>query len=80
MIRYIEGTAPKELVEIGWNEYCDEVPICPECEAFLKIGYDYCPKCGCALDWDDYPTEEQYYREDDYDEPLYDDYSENSRA
>ena len=30
----------------------DEVFRCPECDALVKGGIDYCQSCGCALEWE----------------------------
>ena len=75
--RFLRGKDDRQMVEVGFNAYGEDVPICPQCEYQLKVGYAYCPKCGTSIDWDDYDPGDEYYPIDD--DVLYDDYSENSK-
>lgn len=74
---FLMGIRTRFPVEIGFNIYGEDAPICPECDYELRPGFMYCPKCGTAIDWDDFiPFEDDYYdaAEDS------DDYSEDSFA
>ena len=74
---FLHGYNYKQQVEIGFNAYGEDCPICPQCEYQLRVGFSYCPKCGTAIDWGDFEeTDGSYYIDDT---PLYDDYSETSR-
>ena len=43
----------KKLIGNGW--WCNGTTIyrCPNCNEFISRTYDYCNKCGQALDWSD---------------------------
>ena len=74
---FLMGIRTRHPVEVGFNIYGEDTPICPECEYELRVGFMYCPKCGTAIDWDDFiPFEDDLYdaAEDS------DDYSEDSFA
>lgn len=73
IINYIDGINETIPVEIGYDEYGDDIPLCPICGKEIRTGDSYCSKCGTAMDWDDYPI----YDEED-DGVAYDDYSETS--
>jgi hypothetical protein len=43
----------KRLIGNGW--WCEGTTVykCPNCNEFISRTYDYCYKCGQALDWGD---------------------------
>jgi hypothetical protein len=43
----------KRLIGNGW--WCNGTTVykCPNCNDFISRTYDYCYKCGQALDWSD---------------------------
>ncbi len=43
----------KRLIGNGW--WCNGTTVykCPNCNDFISRTYDYCYKCGQALDWGD---------------------------
>lgn len=43
----------KRLIGNGW--WCNGTTVyrCPNCNEFISRTYDYCYKCGQALDWSD---------------------------
>lgn len=73
--KYLRGVDDRQQVEIGYDAYGEDVPICPQCEYQLRTGFAYCPKCGTAIDWDDYAYEGGYFEEEAV---QYDDYGEGS--
>ena len=77
LVRFLKGYDDKQQVEIGFDAYGDDVPICPQCDYQLRTGFAYCPKCGTAIDWGDFVSGTEYFEEDDV---AYDDYSEESFA
>ena len=43
----------KRLIGNGWWGEGTTVYRCPNCNEFISRTYDYCYKCGQALDWSD---------------------------
>lgn len=43
----------KRLIGNGW--WCNGTTIyrCPNCNEWINLNFDYCIKCGQALDWSD---------------------------
>jgi len=33
-----------------WSYYRND-PLCPNCGTYMVYNFEYCPKCGQALDW-----------------------------
>lgn len=53
--RAIPQTVKTDCVSIGRVNWCKGTTVyeCPNCGTFISPTYDFCYKCGQALDWSD---------------------------
>lgn len=49
-LKFIKEEAFQKAKKPVWQKELGE--LCPECETVVHMDENYCPHCGCELDWE----------------------------